>query len=131
MTNGDEITLRGMRFHAAVGILPHEATLPQPLEIDLTVWRRAGHPAVPAELRTPGAAVTRPVLDYRELYALAASAVAEGPIAYLEDIAEQVAGRALALAGVERTRVAVRKPHVALPGPLAHAEIVIERERHA
>jgi len=25
--------------------------------------------------------------------------------------------------------IAVRKPHVALPGPLAYAEIAIERER--
>ena len=124
-----------MRFHAAVGILPHEATVPQPLEIDLTVWRPAAPAAMPAESHAtrPGATrpgATRPVLDYRELYALAASAVADGPIAYLEDVAEEVAGRALALAGVQRARVAVRKPHVALPGPLAHAEIVIERERH-
>lgn len=119
-----------MRFHAAVGILPHEATLPQPLEIDLTVWRPAAPAVTPAESRTAGPVATRPVLDYRELYALAASAVADGPIGYLEDIAEQVAGRALALAGVQRTRVAVRKPHVSLPGPLAHAEIVIERERN-
>jgi hypothetical protein len=25
-------------------------------------------------------------------------------------------------------RVAVRKPHVAMPGPLAYAEVVLERE---
>ena len=130
MTTGDEITLRGMRFHAAVGILPHEATVPQPLEIDLTVWRPAARAATAAESQALGPAATRAVLDYRELYALAAVAVAAGPISYLEDVAEQVAGRALLLEGVERARVAVRKPHVALPGPLAHAEIVIERQRH-
>jgi hypothetical protein len=28
-------------------------------------------------------------------------------------------------------RVAVRKPHVALPGPLAYAEVVVERRADA
>ena len=31
-----EITLRAMRFHALVGILPHERELEQPIEIDVT-----------------------------------------------------------------------------------------------
>jgi hypothetical protein len=30
--------------------------------------------------------------------------------------------------GVGGVRVAVRKPHVALPGPLAYAEVVVERD---
>ena len=119
-----------MRFHAAVGILPHESTVPQPLEIDLTVWRRAAGAGMPGARPGSGTGAIRPVVDYRELYALAASAVAGGPIDYLEDVAEQLARRVLAVDGVQRTRIAVRKPHVALPGPLAHAEIVIERERH-
>ena len=33
----DEIVLRAMRFQALVGILPHELTTPQPIEIDLMV----------------------------------------------------------------------------------------------
>jgi len=111
----DAITLRGMRFHPRVGVLPHEASFPQPLEIDLTVWlgpSRAGAP-----------------LDYRELYDLAAAVVAEGPLGYLEHIAESVAERALARRRVVGARVAVRKPHVALSGPLAYAEVQVERGR--
>jgi dihydroneopterin aldolase len=30
---------------------------------------------------------------------------------------------------VERVRIAVRKPNVALPGPLSYAEVALERER--
>ena len=104
-----------MRFHPRVGVLPHEASFPQPLEIDLTVWlgpSRAGAP-----------------LDYRELYDLAAAVVAEGPLGYLEHIAESVAERALARRRVVGARVAVRKPHVALSGPLAYAEVQVERGR--
>jgi dihydroneopterin aldolase len=103
-----------MRFHARVGILAHERELPQPLEIDVDAWRDAA----------PGA----PVLDYRTLYDAAADVVASTELLYLEDVAARVADRALALGAVARVRVAVRKPHVALPGPLAHAAVVLERD---
>lgn len=112
----DEITLRGMRFHTRIGVLPHERELPQPLEVDLTV-RLHRDPGAPAML-----------LDYRGVYDAAADAVGSAPLAFLEDVAETIAGNALGLAGVRSVRVAVRKPNVALPGPLAHAEVVLERE---
>ena len=109
------ITLRAMRFHALVGILPHERELPQPLEVDLTAWVAAGQAAP---------------LDYRMLYAEAERAVA-GAHGYLEELATVLADRAVTLPGVERVAVAVRKPHVALPGPLAYAEVRLERARDA
>jgi dihydroneopterin aldolase len=107
------VALRGLRFHALVGILPHERELAQPLELDVVV-----RPA-------PGATA---VLDYRALYACAADAVARQPIGYLEALAADVADRVVALGNVAHVRVAVRKPHVALPGPLAHAEVALERD---
>lgn len=94
-------------------MLPHEATLPQPLEIDLTVWRRDG---------SGGS-----VIDYRALYALTERAVGTEHTPYLEDLAHRVVAAALDVPGVTRARVAVRKPHVLLPGPLAYAEVVLER----
>jgi dihydroneopterin aldolase len=106
-----EIALAGMRFHVCVGILPHERELPQPLEVDLRVRLRAG---------------TAEVTDYRTLHGLVATAVGAGPLRYLEDVASTVLEGALALPAVAWARVAVRKPHVPLPGPLAHAEIVME-----
>jgi dihydroneopterin aldolase len=111
------ITLQGMRFHARIGVLAHEATVGQPVEIDLTVWR----PARP----------TRDLLDYRALYALAAASVEPAHTDYLEDVAERVVAGALDLPDVARARVAVRKPHVALPGPLLFAEVVIDRARES
>jgi dihydroneopterin aldolase len=108
-----EITLRGMRFHALVGILDHERQLAQPIEIDLLV--------------RVAEASGESVVDYRALYDIAAAAVA-GHTDYLEQIADRIAGAALALsARVRSARVAVRKPHVPLPGPLAYAEVVIDR----
>ncbi len=109
------VTLAGLRFHARVGVLPHEREVPQPLELDVTAW-----PAAPAA-----------VLDYRALYDAAAGAVAAQPLAYLEEVAGDVADRVLAAGAAARVRVAVRKPHVAMPGPLAYAEVVLEREAPA
>jgi dihydroneopterin aldolase len=64
-----EITLRGMRFFACVGVLPHERTLPQPIEIDVTVWPRA----------PKGKKVAGLLLDYRKIYEVTASVMEEGP----------------------------------------------------
>ena len=117
MPTRDEITLAGMRFHALVGVLPHERELPQPLEVDLCV-------RVARAMRGEA-----PTLDYRAVYEVARAVVASGPLDYLERTAERMAGGALALDGVTSVRVAVRKPHVAIGGPLAYAEVVVERAR--
>lgn len=107
-----------MRFQSLIGALPHEREHPQPLEIDLTVWlpRRDAH-SVPE------------IVDYASLYALVSGAVGRGHVTYLEQVASAIAQRALAVPRVERVRVAVRKPHVPLPGPLAFAEVVVEQDR--
>jgi dihydroneopterin aldolase len=111
-----EIVLRAMRFHALVGILPHERTLPQPVEIDLTVTVGDGDA----------------VVDYRRLYEATAAVLGGGHIDFLEDIAERVASGAFAASDrVTRATVAVRKPHVSLGGPLAFAEVRIDRLRPA
>ena len=91
------------------------AEVPQPVEIDLTVWRGIDGAS--------GFAV-----DYRGLYQIAVDALALGHGPYLEDVADRVATGALTVPGVGGVRVAVRKPHVALPGPLAYAEVVVERD---
>jgi dihydroneopterin aldolase len=103
-----------MRFHVRIGILPHEREHPQSLEIDLSVTR--------GDRETD-------LLDYRTLYALAQSGVAPEPLDYLEDVAASLAARAVVLPGVTHARVAVRKPQVLVGGPLAYAEVVVERSR--
>jgi len=115
-TADDAVTLSAMRFHARIGVLPHEAHVPQPVEVDVSV-------DVMPDRRPPH------VVDYSRLYGAVASVMADAHIAYLEDAAERVASAVLALEGVRGARVAVRKPHVALPGPLAYAEVRIARPR--
>lgn len=113
MASSVEITLRNMRFHVRVGVLPHEAELPQPLEVDLTVW------AAPPTNGSIG-------VDYRDLYAVASDVVTQGPLLYLETIAQRIVATALGRANVRGARASVRKPFVSLPGPLDCAEVVIE-----
>lgn len=108
----DAITLRGMRFHVLVGILPHEREHPQPLELDLVSWIAAGHAGV---------------VDYRGLHAAARDAVMASPREFLEEIAERVATAALAMDGVRRVEVRVRKPNVPLGAPLQYVEVAIQR----
>ena len=115
MPTGQSITLHGLRFHTLVGVLPHEREYAQPLEMDVTVWL------------APGAGAS---LDYRDLYVAMADTVAGAPIGYLEELVDRAAHAALELSAVARVRIAARKPHVALPGPLAYAEVAIERDRH-
>lgn len=115
----DVVTLKGMHFHTRIGVLPHEAEIAQSVEVDLSVVVR----------RPVTAGGSRGVVDYRELYDFAAEVMAQKHHLYLEDVAEQIADRALSVVAVTRVRVAVRKPHVALPGPLAFAEVAVERRR--
>ena len=110
-----EITLKTMRFQARVGILPREREAPQPIEIDLRVY-------------VEDAPSNADVLDYRALYELVADVVNSGHIDYLEEIVDRIASDALGLsARVQRVVVAVRKPQVVLGGPLAYAEVAIDR----
>ena len=107
------ITLRNMQFHVRVGVLPHEAELAQPVEIDLTVWTDAPQHGDVS-------------VDYRTLHALATDALQEQPLRFLETIAQDIVARCMAHDLVLGARAAVRKPHVALGGLMDCAEIVFE-----
>ncbi|MDH4045080.1 MAG: dihydroneopterin aldolase [Gemmatimonadota bacterium] len=117
----DSITLKGMRFHTLVGLLPHEEHVPQPLELDLTVWlslRSVGETDSPEQL-----------VDYRDLYAAVADTVGTSPHRLLEALCEKIAARVLVQPAVGRVRVAARKPHAPIPGPLDYVEVVVDRGR--
>jgi dihydroneopterin aldolase len=124
MTSGpaattDVVTLKAMRFHARIGVLPHEAEIAQSIEVDASLW----------VLRADGQLSAKDIVDYRRVYDLVADVVTKGHISFLEEVGERIAERALQLPLVSRVRIAVRKPNVALPGPLAYAEVALERER--
>jgi dihydroneopterin aldolase len=117
--DADVVTLKGMRFHARIGVLPHEAEIAQSIEVDASLW-----------VRRSGARLTsKDIVDYRRVYEMVAEVVTGGHTNFLEEVGERIAERALQLPLVEKVRIAVRKPNVALPGPLAYAEVALERAR--
>lgn len=118
-TTNNVVTLKAMRFHARIGVLPHEAEIAQSIEVDASLWVRTGGTQLTA----------KDIIDYRRVYDLVAEVVTGGHTSFLEEVCERIAQRALELPLVERVRIAVRKPNVALPGPLAYAEVALERER--
>ena len=115
----DVVTLKAMRFHARIGVLPHEAEIAQSIEVDASLWVRRGD----------GQLSARDIVDYRRVYDMVADVVTKGHISFLEEVGELIAERELELPLVSKVRIAVRKPNVALPGPLAYAEVALERER--
>jgi 7,8-dihydroneopterin aldolase/epimerase/oxygenase len=115
----DVVTLKAMRFHARIGVLPHEAEIAQSIEVDASLWVRRGD----------GQLSAKDIVDYRSVYDMVADVVTKGHISFLEEVGELIAERALQLPLVSKVRIAVRKPNVALPGPLAYAEVALERER--
>jgi dihydroneopterin aldolase len=117
--DSDVVTLKAMRFHARIGVLPHEAEIAQSIEVDASLWvSRSGTRLTTAD-----------IVDYRRVYELVADVVTSGHTHFLEEVGERIAERALALPLVEKVRIAVRKPNVVMPGPLAYAEVALERER--
>jgi dihydroneopterin aldolase len=117
----DRILLYGLRFMGTHGALPEEWGRPQPFEVDLELsidLRPAGRTDVVAD-----------TVDYAALCE-AARAVIEGPRALLlERLAEQVAERALAVAGgrAQGVVVTVRKIRPPVPVQLAAAAVRIYR----
>lgn len=119
LSQTDVVTLKAMRFHARIGVLPHEAEISQSIEVDASLWVR----------RSPKKPTAKDIVDYRRVYDLVAEVVTGGHTRFLEEVGERIAGKALELPLVEKVRIAVRKPNVALPGPLAYAEVALERVR--
>ena len=60
-----------------------------------------------------------------------AQVIGGGPIDYLEGLSLAIAERTMGAGNTNRVRVAARKPHVPLGGPVDHAEVVVDLTRDA
>ena len=112
-----------MKFHTLVGLLPHEAEVAQPLELDLTVWLSLEEVG---KSDSPGA-----LLDYRKLYDIVSETIGTSHHTLLEALCEKVSARVLELEEVVRVEVAARKPHAPIQGPQDYVEVVVRRARDA
>jgi 7,8-dihydroneopterin aldolase/epimerase/oxygenase len=118
----DVIELRGLRVSGIVGVLAHERTQVQPLDIDLDVV---------ADLAPAGASDDlADTIDYGALCAVAEEVVATTEFALLEALAERIATSLLAAdTRIEAVTVSVRKLRPPVAQQLSTSGVRITRSR--
>ena len=118
----DVIELRGLRLAGVVGVLPHEQTQPQPLEVDLDL-----HVDLAAAGHTDSLGDTA---DYGAMCDVAERVITGRSFALLEALAEQLAAELLAADGrVEAVTVSVRKLRPPVSQQLSTSGVRITRGR--
>jgi dihydroneopterin aldolase len=96
------LTLSGLRFDANLGILDHEKTSPQPIQVDAELSLGA-QPLLPVDddiLR---------VLDYRKVRQIIIAECTAEHINLLETLIGKLANRLMQLPGVKGVRVKIAK----------------------
>ncbi|HLT16476.1 MAG TPA: dihydroneopterin aldolase [Acidimicrobiales bacterium] len=122
MPPADRIELRGLRLAAIVGVLPHERTTAQPLEIDLDVVTDLAPAGSSDELED--------TIDYGALCDAVEAAVAAARPRLLEALAERVAATVLAQDDrIAEVVVALRKLRPPVPQQLDTSGVRITRRR--
>src|SRR5438552_15598903 len=91
-TETDIVTLKAMRFHARIGVLPHEAEIAQSIEVDASLWVR----------RSGARPTAKDIVDYRRVYDLVAEVVTRGLTSFLDEGRERSAARALDARSADR-----------------------------
>ena len=118
----DRIELRGMRLTGVVGVLPHERTAPQPLEVDVDL-----HVDTAAAGRSDDLADT---VDYGAVCAAVEEIVQGARCQLLEALAERIAAAVLAVdERVAAATVTVAKLRPPVPQQLATSGVRITRAR--
>ena len=118
----DRIVLSKMIFEGRHGVTDGERTQAQPFEVDVEIHLDTRPAGLADDLSK--------TVDYGGAFEICRSVV-EGPSRRLiEAIAEEIAGKLLALSdplGATEVVVRVRKPRAPLPGRLDHAAVEITR----
>ena len=103
MTKGHQtLTLSGLRFDANLGILAHEKTAPQPIQVDAEL-NMGSQPLHPQDDD-----ITH-VLDYRKVRAIIIDECTAEHVNLLETLIGKLANRLLQLPGVVGVRVRIAK----------------------
>jgi 7,8-dihydroneopterin aldolase/epimerase/oxygenase len=118
----DRIELRGLRIDAICGVLPHERTTSQPLELDIDLT---------ADLAAAGASDDlSDTIDYGAVTSAVERVVTTLEPQLLEHLAAEVADAVLGLdARIESVTVAVRKLEPPVPERLATSGVRLTRAR--
>ena len=102
-TNGNQtLTLTGLRFDANLGILEHEKTAPQPIQVDAEL-NLGPQPVLPRDDDISN------VLDYRKVRKIIIDECTAEHVNLLESLIGKLSHRLMQLHGVKGVRVKIAK----------------------
>lgn len=118
----DRIFLRGMRFMACHGVLPHEREVPQPFEVDVEMG---------LDLRAAGESDDLDdTVNYAEVYDVVSTALTVTRKYLIEALAEEIADDLLRdFDALRWVRVTVHKPAAPIDGIFSDVGVTILRRR--
>ena len=118
----DRIFLRGMRFMACHGVLPHEREIPQPFEVDVELG---------LSLRAAGESDDLDdTMNYAKVYHTVSSIMDGAPKQLIEALAEEIADDLLRdFDSLRWVRVTVHKPAAPIEGMFSDVGVTILRRR--
>ncbi len=117
-----KILLKNMAFYGYHGALAEENTLGQRFLVDLSLTLDTSEAARTDALKD--------TVDYAKIYALCRKIVEEDRVKLIETLADHILDQVLASCPrVEEAAIVVRKPSVALGGPLDYVAIEISKKR--
>lgn len=118
----DRIFLRGMRFMACHGVLPHEREIPQPFEVDVELG---------LSLRAAGESdALDDTVNYAKVYHTVSSVMDGVPKQLIEALAEELADDLLRdFVSLRWVRVTVHKPAAPIDGMFSDVGVTILRRR--
>ena len=118
----DRIFLRGMRFMACHGVLPHEREIPQPFEVDVELG---------LSLRAAGESDDLDdTVNYAEVYDVVSTVLTVTRKYLIEALAEEIADDLLRdFDSLRWVRVTVHKPAAPIDGIFSDVGVTILRRR--
>ena len=118
----DRIFLRGMRFMACHGVLPHEREVPQPFEVDVEMG---------LDLRAAGESDDLDdTVNYAKVYDVVSTVLTVTRKYLIEAIAEEIADDLLRdFDSLRWVRVTVHKPTAPIDGIFSDVGVTILRRR--
>ena len=118
----DRIFLRGMRFMACHGVLPHEREVPQPFEVDVEMG---------LDLRAAGESDDLgDTVNYAKVYDVVSTVLTVTRKYLIEAIAEEIADDLLRdFDSLRWVRVTVHKPAAPIDGIFSDVGVTILRRR--
>ncbi|KAL5171714.1 Dihydroneopterin aldolase 1 [Glycine soja] len=119
---GDKLTQRGLSFFGFHGALPEERNLGQKFLVDVDAWM---------DLKAAGKSDhLSDTVSCTDIYAIAKEILEGSPHILVESVAQKIAVTTLTNHNqISAVRVKVKKPHVAVRGPVDYLGVEIFRRR--